>query len=268
MNRLRWYCLLLLLSVTLHACVRERDTDVSLAVDLAFNEFVYHDASDLADDAATKNTGENLSNYKTSGFCAMITHNKSSNTKTITIDFGSTNCMCNDGRNRRGKIQVSYTGNYADSGSVHTITFDQYYLNDILVMGSNVVVNEGLNTSLQPFFSSTVEGKVVKPGEVDTFYYSAKRAITWIQGHGTPVWSDDIYTISGTATGRNTMKLFYAMTISKPLQKEVTGCRYFNQGKIDLQPQGKALRTIDFGDGTCDSHATVTFNNKVYQIDL
>lgn len=58
------------------------------------------------------------------------------------------------------------------------------------------------------------------------------------------------------------------MTITKPLVKEVLGCRYFTQGKIEMQPQGKALRVMDYGDGSCDNDATVTLNNKVFNIKL
>ncbi len=262
-------CLLFTLSVLLFtSCVRERDTDTEMSAELAMNEFVFHDASDLADDAATKSTGENLSNYKTRGYCAVLTHNKLSSPRTIVIDFGAVNCMCNDGRNRHGKILVSYTGNYQDSGSIHTITFDNYYVNNYAIMGSNIIENKGLNASSQPYYSSMVEGKVLRPDALDTIYYQANHTITWIQGNTTPIWGDDIYHITGTGSGRNELKTYYAMNISAPLVKDVLGCRYYTQGKIEMQPQGKALRTIDFGDGSCDNDATVTINNKVFNIKL
>lgn len=257
---------MLIATLTISSCVRERDTDTGMAAGLAMHEFVYHDASDLADDAATKNTGENLSNYKTRGYCATLTHDKASGT--IVIDFGAANCMCNDGRNRRGKILVSYTGNYADSGSVHTITFDQYFVNDYHVMGTTVVENKGKNGAAQPYFSSTVAGKMLKPGFPDTLYYDAQRTITWLQGSDTPVWGDDIYSITGLGSGRDEKRAFYAMNITEPLIKDVLGCRYFVRGRIEMQPQGKALRTLDYGEGTCDRDATVTINNKVYRIQL
>ena len=40
--------------------------------------------------------------------CAQRTY--VSDTRTLTIDFGSTNCLCPDGRYRRGKIVVVFTG--------------------------------------------------------------------------------------------------------------------------------------------------------------
>jgi hypothetical protein len=256
----------LLLSLAFSACVRERDTDTSLASQLALHAFVYHDASDLADDAATKNTGELLSNYKTRGYCASITHDKVNGH--IEIDFGQANCMCNDGRYRKGKIIVDYTGNYSDSGSVHTLSFENYYVDNNLIMGTNIVENLGHNDSAQTCYSSVVEGKVLKPTVNDTLYYSARHTITWTEGESTPVWGDDVYEISGTANGKNENKTYYSMAIIKPLVKEVVGCRYFNKGYIEMQPQGKAMRSIDFGDGHCDNDATVTINNKTFHIVL
>lgn len=262
------YLMIAVIMLSVTSCVRERDTDTSVAEELAFHEFAFHDASDLADDAATKKTGETLSNYKTTGYCATLTHDQVSNPRTIIIDFGPTNCMCNDGRNRNGKILVSYTGNYTDSGSEHTITFENYYVDDYLVMGTNVVTNRGLNGASQPKFTSVINGKVLKPGSLDTLFYEAQRNIVWTEGSTTPVWGDDVYEITGTATGKNELKTFYAMTITQPLVKEVLGCRYFTKGKIEMQPQGKALRVMDFGNGSCDNDATVTLNNKVFNIKL
>jgi hypothetical protein len=131
-----------------------------------------------------------------------------------------------------------------------------------------MVQHMGNNGSGVPYFLSKVDGKIVKPGEVDTLYYQSDRTITFIKGSSTPLWGDDVYEIAGSGSGRNAQKTFYAMTISEPLIKEVLGCRYFVKGKVEVQPQGKALRTIDFGDGSCDKNATVTINNKVYNLQL
>jgi hypothetical protein len=260
---------LLFVSVLLlSSCVRERDTDTDMAADLTIHETFFNDAVDIANDAATKNTGELLSNHKTRGYCASITHDQNSNPRTITIDFGNVNCMCNDGRNRRGKIEVSYDGNYSDSGSVHKISFSNYYINDHYVLGTCQVENKGKNGAGQPYYTNRIEAKLLKPGFLDTLYYDANRTLTWVQGSETPVWGDDIYQITGTASGRNALKTFYAATITEPLINDVLGCRYFAKGKMEMQPQGKALRTIDFGNGNCDQDATVTINNKVFNIKL
>ncbi len=252
----------------LSSCVRERDTDVSVAEQQVMGEFIYSNALEIADDAATKKTGENLSNFKTSGYCASITHDDVSMPRIIIIDFGPINCMCNDGRNRKGKIVVSYTGNqYLDSNGEVSIKFDQYFVNDYQVFGTKTVTNRGHNLLGQPYYDIKVAGKFLKPNVLDTLVWNADRIRTWTQGSETPVWGDDVYEWTGTGNGMNEFKMYYSMVISKPLVKE-QGCRYVQKGKIELQAQGKAMISLDYGDGNCDTGATVLMNNKSYHIEL
>jgi hypothetical protein len=113
------------------SCVRERDTNTSYAVDQTTGEMIFSNVIDIADDAATKQTGELLSNYK--NYCTYITHDKISMPRKITIDFGAVNCLCADGRNRKGKILISYTGtDYADSLSIVNVSFENYFIDEHL----------------------------------------------------------------------------------------------------------------------------------------
>lgn len=251
-----------------NACVRERDTDIEIVKEEVLGEFMYDNALAIVDDAATKNTGEQLSNYKTSGYCASIIHNTLSNPRTILVDFGTVNCLCNDGRNRRGIISASYTAaNYADSGNVLTINFDNYYVNDVNVTGQSIVANKGRNVIGLKYFEISTEGKMVLLPGADTVYWNAERLRTWVQGQNTPVWGDDVYELQGTGNGKNGNKQYYSMNITEPLYKEVS-CRYISKGKIEMQPQGKALRSLDYGNGDCEAHATVLINFKGFNIDL
>lgn len=92
--------------------------------------------------------------------CATITFDTAASPKTLTIDFGTTDCLCGDGNYRRGKILVSWTGPYRDSGSVRTITFDQYFVNYNQLQGTKTVTNNGTNGSGHPTFTVTVNGSV------------------------------------------------------------------------------------------------------------
>jgi hypothetical protein len=241
------------------------DSDTSLAGDNALSEATYTDVLNIADDASDKNTGDNLSNYKTSSNCATVTHDTLSNPKTITVDFGTVNCLCNDGRYRRGKILVSYSGHYRDSGSVHTITFNNYYVNDKHVMGSKTVTNMGHNTSGQSYFTIVVNGLIIKPSG-DSVIWNSNRVRTWTAGESTATRLDDVYSITGSASGSKG-GYSYTMTITNPLVKSVD-CQWISSGTIELQPSGKALRIIDFGTGACDDQASVTIGGTVHTITL
>jgi|688.fasta_scaffold190156_2 hypothetical protein len=256
-------------SMIFTSCVRERDTDIELAKDEVIGDFVYSDAFHIASDASTKNTGENLANYKTTGYCASLIHDTMSSPRTMVIDFGALNCMCNDGRTRRGKILVAYTTHFSDSSNVINFNFENYFVNDYHVMGTQVVENKGHNLLGQSFFSQEVVGKILKADTSikDTLQWNASRQMTWVAGEDTPMWFDDVYETIGTGNGRGVRYEYYAMNITQPLVREVM-CRYIKAGKVELQPQGKALRTIDYGNGECDNQASAEINNKRYAVDL
>ena len=81
-------------------------------------------------------------------------------------------------------------------------------------------------------------------------------------------WSDDIYSITGSATGTSASQNNFSATITSPLIKKMN-CRHIVQGTFTFDPgNGKPVRTVDFGNGTCDDIATVTINGNVYTIQL
>lgn len=269
--QIRIAMLAILLATTLFtvSCNRkgkDTDNDTEMSSDNALAEFSYNDALNIADEASTLNTGDNLGSYKTASNCATVTHDTTTTPRTITVDFGATNCLCNDGRNRRGVILVSYTGKYKDAGSTHTISFNNYYVNDNHIMGSKTVTNMGLNASNQSYFNISVTGKIIKANTTDSIMWNSTRTRTWIQGEATQPWADDVYEITGSGSGQNKNGAF-TMTIIQPLVKEL-GCQWITSGKVELQPAGKLLRTIDFGNGGCDNTATVLINGNTYTITL
>lgn len=273
MRKIKWLAgiagVVLSASMLLSSCVRERDYNIELAKDETIGDFVYSDAFHIVCDASTKSTGETLANYKTTGYCATLTHDSVSNPKSLIIDFGNVNCLCNDSRSRRGRIVVNYTTKFSDSGNVITFNFDNYFVNDTRIMGTQVVENKGKNILGHTFFTQMTEGKLLKADTTikDTLFWNADREITWMEGEGTPMWFDDVYETVGTGYGWGVRHEYYAMNITKPLIREVM-CRFIKGGKVELQPQGKALRTIDYGNGECDNQASIEINAKRFAIDL
>lgn len=256
-------------AIILTSCVRERDIDTSISEDQTMGQYIYSNTIDIADDAATKNTGDQLENFKTRGLCASIIHDKVSTPRTIVVDFGNTNCLCHDGRRRNGKILVSYTGtNYRDGGASVAMTFEDYTIDGYQVFGSIALNNEGLNTSGKPFYGVLVSGKYLKPNVLDTLIWTGNQKRTHVVGSESANYDDDVFEWIGTNNGMNEYKVHYASNITVPLLKNAN-CKYFRQGKVEQQPQGHALRTLDYGDGTvCDNEATVWFNSKAYVIKL
>ena len=137
---------------------KDQSAEVNYKVESAFDEM-----TNISDQAITGN----MVYYKNGGVIVrqpgdkpltqktacnvIITIDTIASIKTVTVDYGSSNCDCNDGKTRRGKIITTFTGFYHAQGTIITHTPVDYYVNDIKIEGIKTVENMGLNTSGQPY---------------------------------------------------------------------------------------------------------------------
>lgn len=253
----------------------EEDSDTSAAGDNAFAESTFNDVTNISDEAGVSGS---LSNYRLGEpdgiltSCATITFDSvnAADQDTIHINFGTSNCTGNDGRNRRGEILVYYSGNYRDSASVHTLTFNNYYVNDNQILGTKTVTNLGHNSSGHLVYDINVNGSIILANNAGTITWTSQRQREWTLGEGTPAWSDDTYSVTGSASGTGADGHTFTVSITSPLIRNMAiGCRrHFVSGTFVLTPDSKPARTVDFGSGTCDDVATVTINTHTYTIHL
>lgn len=262
------------LSLVVVSCKKRFDNDLSAVMNYKI-ETAFDEMTNISDQAITGNMvyyksgevvttkpGEKPLTLKTP--CnVIITLDTANSVKTVTVDYGSTNCDCNDGKTRRGKIVTTFTGQYIAPGTVITHTPVDYYVNDIKYDGSKTVTNMGLNSSGQPYFNVQIDGTATKTdGEIVT--YTSTRVRTWIQGFTTPTDRfDDQYSISGNATGSFSNGGGYTAQITNPLLVKV-GCPFPISGTLEMTPINKPVRTIDYGQGTCDYTFTVAVNGQVF----
>ena len=256
-----------LITISMPSCKKEDvtedvNTEVATANDSEESESVSDEVGNITD-AASKGAsivGRNsapetqldaLSN------CAVITHDTISNPHVLTIDFGSTNCLCNDGKYRRGQIIVTYTGSYFAQGSVKTTTFNNFYRNDNKLEGTRTVTNLGVNGDGNMAWSvSAVNMKVTRTNGT-SHTWNSERTRTMIAGQNTSAWSDDQYTITGSGSGVNANGISYTANIATPLQRALS-CHWIDSGVIAFTRSNGSTRTLNFGSGTCDDQAVVT----------
>jgi len=247
----------------------EPTSDTTAATDLEQATGVSDDIVNMADNAAKGTNGFRLSSdntYEGLGGCATVTRDTINHV--ITIDFGSSNCMCLDGRYRRGEIIISYSGGgYFDSGSVKTITFNAYYVNDNHVEGTKSITNNGLNQA--GHYTWNIVATNMKITRTDGKYHewNMNRVREMIQGQNTETIWDDAYSITGSANGTCSNGNSCSATITNPLIREIA-CHWIQQGTIVITPSNKPVMTLDFGSGNCDDIATVTVNNVSHTITL
>ncbi len=237
----------------------DEETDLQTLVDMSICEQVFSDLKSISDQARSGD----LTSYK--GGCATVTLDTM--TKIIRIDFGPNNCLCKDMRLRRGAIDIRYTGNYWSPGDSAILTPDDYFVNDYGVAGQKIIVHLGNNGQGNPHWSIAVQGTVTKPNSGGQVQWTSNRTHTWLKGYGTPLnWTDDEWNIEGSAVytqGTATWNL----DIRKALHRALS-CNYVDEGILDMTPVGGTVRSIDYGNGTCDDDAVFIWNGKSYPFKL
>lgn len=261
------------------ACKKDSkgDTDTQPAQDNSQAEGTYNDANTMVDAAANMGTSFSFRTATNTdvareenifGGCTTVTVDTVNTTRTITIDFGTSNCLCADLRYRRGKIVATWTGKYRESGTVVNISFVDYFVNDNQVKGTHKTTNMGLNNAGNLVYKIEVNGSIVKANNGGTITWVSTRQREWVAGASTPLnILDDTYSITGSASGTTASGDSYTLTITQPLVRKMS-CNWFESGKIDVTPTGRMTRTLDYGSTGCDNKATVTIGGNTYNVTL
>ena len=266
-----------LAAALLISCSKSGDDDLGAPKEASIAEFSFNDVNNISDEAC--NTGDLATIKSLNGImsgCATVTLDTVAIPHTCLIDFGTSNCLCTDGKYRRGQINVSFTGRYRDAGTVITITRGNtgtgtdYFVNNNQVIGTHTATNMGTNGTGNIYYTIDVTGSVVLANSAGTISWTSHREREWLEGSGTASFSDDVYSITGSGSGVSANGTNVTITITSPLIRKLEpGCRaHFVQGTVEVAPGSLAVRILDFGNGACDNLATVTVNGHTYNIIL
>ncbi len=192
--------------------------------------------------------------------------------KKITVDFGTEECKGTYGNTHKGKIIITYTGRYSDSNTVITTTLEDYYLNGDKIEGTRTVTNKGKVEGKQTFEINVTNGKITyENGKVATWSSSRTRVIA---DERTIIPFDEVVNIYGTAEGVNTDGLAYTVNVaeSTPIVVDMKcwleGTRLPKSGIMSISPSGLEIRSINYGDGTCDNAVTVAIGSLSKELSL
>jgi hypothetical protein len=266
--------------ILINACKKDKteepEFDTQTTEDNSLAESTFNDVNNIVNEALEN---DSLSTYRLSDphnilltACASISNfPNGSGGGNVLVNFGSGNCLCRDGRYRRGVIGFTYTGPYMDSGTVITTTFDNFFVGKdsnrmFQVTGTKTVTNNGHNSNNNLNFSINVDGHLTNSNGIVMDWTSARNR-EWISGSSTPFnFLDDEYVITGSASGKNFEGNTFTANITSGLHIEF--CSYITQGIFELTPTGKPTRTLDYGNGDCDAFAVLTVNGKTFNITL
>lgn len=268
----------IVLSVT--SCQKRRlNRDTTTSIDMSIAEGGFNDIQKVSEDALKEAflEGKISGGFKDIYGSPMVTVTPawpdSSFPKDILIDFGTgtTDLL---GHNRSGVLSIHATGMYKDSGAVFIINPSNYYVNDYSVEGKKTILNTGRNSNGNINYAVVVaDGSVTLPSS-DVIFWESNRNREWVGGAETDYVTDglagivdDSFSITGKGSGVNRLGRAYSVSIINPLIFGFS-CRYMQKGELEIAPNELDVRTIDYGSGTCDNDATVTVDNRTYNIKL
>jgi hypothetical protein len=179
--------------------------------------------------------------------------------KVITVTY--TNYTVN-GRTKNGKIYIAITKKMWRPQGVRTITLSNFTINDYKVEGTKVVTYKGFVSGKPTIEVKLNNGKITSPDSMHFIERSFTRTKTWESGILTPlnVW-DDVWFVTGNATGKSANGLSYTVDIKEPLVFK-TLCPWISEGVIEITIAKSKKISIDFGTGTCDKSFTVSIDGE------
>lgn len=247
----------------LQSCKKDNDTADTTQMQTTAEDLVsYNDLSEFTDyeiDMLVDDAFAGDGAVSDRGGCPTVTFAQPKGTwpNTITLDYSPDGCT-KDGHTFKGQIVIGQSNKMNVVGSVRTVTFNNFYINNVKIEGTRTLTNEGPNASGQPVWSRTADETFTFP-DGSTATYSTDRTRTLIAGANTPTPIDNVWSIEGSSTGTNRKGETFTATITAPLIKRAL-CPWIAEGVIEFEHDGK-MRTLDFGDGTCDRDAVLTLND-------
>jgi hypothetical protein len=251
------------------SCSKESKEDVNI-IESAFETkaSIYSDELEKSGDAVTFQTdnfsnNQNISaNYQLPE-CATLSVNfpEGSNfPKVITIDYGSENCLVRPHLYKRGKVLITISDSIININAIRTITFDSLYINDNLVSGEMILTNLGENED--GYITFDIDNDFT----VGDWNRQTNGSKIWIEGLGMNGYEDNIFLLTGSSVTTSANGVTISRTIQEDLRVD-RSCGYIIEGIVVVQ-WDENTASIDYGDGSCDSQATITQNGQVFDIDL
>jgi hypothetical protein len=203
--------------------------------------------------------------------CAVVTNDELNNV--ITIDFG-TSCIGPYGRERSGKIFIAYNGEVNDGISNRIITFENYVVNNKGVSGSVELRDIQENTDGTVQSTKKLVAFTITFPNGESMVYNGSRTRLWLEGvrDGDP--SNNVFEITGTVEGIGSNGRTFSHKIVEPIIADWSCAAAGNfarvSGIVEIEKLSGFVsrkRTVDYGNGECDSTITVTIGSRTFEIN-
>jgi len=166
----------------------------------------------------------------------------------MTFGYGGVNRMCLDNKFRRGSFDAYFSGPVFDEGVTASILTDEHYVDDSLVEAKLNILFTGINMSDLPEYNLNLDYCKIKlqdTTKVNGVTISADFTLIWSEGYLTPsIHEDDVYLISGTASGLSSDGYEFFVDIQDPLEDYVD-CWWISKGLSEMTVPSGDFQTGD-----------------------
>lgn len=201
--------------------------------------------------------------------CSTITYDTASNPDTLFIDYGTTNCLCNDGLMRRGLIKIAFTGDYTDSLTNHNIISSNFAVNDFVLSGNLISYFNDYSHTGKISFDITFAGQFTTSPDVNIINWNVSMSREWTEGISTADFSDNIYQYNGNCTGLIANGVSWKSNTIIPLSfADSCHTRYPVTGVEEISVDGLDIMVMDYSYSNCNYFFVLTVNGDTTQVAL
>ena len=255
----------LLWIMSIHSCKRHKDAaglsqdDISgLALADATTEEVINSVESFFSGYHSRPNvpGRNLPS------CVQVSHLTMGDTLMVTWQFDTNGCQMPNGRIYSGTVNIQ---RIRDNGNVviNVAFSDDFSVDDIDVDGAFQRSRFHINANGNPETDILFDLTVTRPSG-EGFHTAGQRVREMVEGNQTRRPDDNVWEITGHwMTEENNGNRIAVQTLT-PLRKEYT-CRWYVSGRVELIRNGETY-TLDYGNGTCDDEAELTWPNGQTEI--
>jgi hypothetical protein len=182
--------------------------------------------------------------------------------------------LCPDDCRRSGGFTIIYDGPVNEQGSNGSISFNEYYFEDIKLEGAQSINYQGKNQEQQEAYTNTiVSGQLLAMDTIAPylFTWNANQMLVWVLGATTPDdHSDDVFYVTGTSSGASSTGIPYEIVVSSPLSNDFS-CKWIPIGLQDISTPTLLASSgqIDFIESdSCSNYLGFIFDGNPFYTKL
>lgn len=238
----------------LSACNKEKEaalkdissTDVTNIKAITDEIGFFFEGNDLATEAKNGRMGS----------CYVV--NDTQNENEIVIEFES-GCVAEDGKTRSGKMTYSWTGLDGVAGFTSTIVYENFSVDGHTIDGTFTIKDMAFNLSDTTMtYTMVVENAKFTYPDGKFSNLNETLTVSTVFAGGLTAEGDVDIKISGEVSGTTKEGNTYVALITKDLLIKSTCEEGPISGTFVFTINNDAPMSLDYGDGTCDSLATLT----------